>query len=230
MPARAVFFDFGGTLGTMAPVIEEPWRAWSQVARELELAIADSQLQVVNEEADRLFEGRIYAYHGRTQEFWRIRDMWAIDRLGITSQKQEFFDALQAIFGDPTLVQLYPETLDVLAETRSLGYHMGVISNFTDGLLSILKHHGLDAFFDSVTYSQAVGAQKPDSRVFAEALAQTGCSPSEAVHVGDSWEGDYLGATRAGIRAIWLNRGGIPPPERCEMVRDLRGILPLLSK
>jgi HAD superfamily hydrolase (TIGR01549 family) len=230
MPARAVFFDFGGTLGTLAPPIDEPWKAWSRVARELELVIPDTRIQAVNKEADRRYEGQIYAYHGRTQDFWRMRDMWVIDRLGITSRKREFFDALQAIFGDPTLVQLYPETMEVLTETRSLGFHTGVISNFTDDLLSILKHHGLDALFDSVTYSQAVGVQKPDSRVFAQALKRAGCSPAEAVHVGDSWEGDYLGATRAGMRAIWLNRRGISPPEHCDMVRDLHGILPLLSK
>jgi HAD superfamily hydrolase (TIGR01549 family) len=230
MPVRAVFFDFGGTLGALASVIDEPWKAWSRVARELELAIPDSSIQVVNKEADRRYEGQIFAYHGRTQEFWRMRDMWVIDRLGITSRRGEFFDALQTIFGDPTLFQLYPETIEVLTETRSLGYHTGVISNFTDGLLPIIKYHGLDALFDSVTYSQAVGAQKPDSRVFAQALKRAACSPAGAVHVGDSWEGDYLGATRAGMRAIWLNREGISPPEQCEMVRDLRGILPLLSK
>jgi putative hydrolase of the HAD superfamily len=227
MPVRAVFFDFGGTLGTLAPSLNDPWRAWSQVAKELGLAINDSQIQVVNKEADRHFEGRIYSFHGRTQEFWHMRDMWAIDRLGITSQKQEFFDALQTIFGDYSLVQLYPETLEVLRKTRAMGYHMGVISNFTDGLVSILKHHDLDAFFDSVTYSQEVGTQKPDARMFARALNRAGCRAAEGVHVGDSWEDDYLGAKRAGLRAIWLNRNAIEAPEPCEMIHDL-GELPHL--
>ncbi len=229
MALRAVFFDWGGTLGSLDPTVDEPWKAWSQVARDLGIKIADSRLRRVNEDADRQFEGRIYDHHGRTSDFWKMRDMWAIDQLGITRRREEFFEALQAIYGDPRLVHLYPETMEVLEETRALGTHMGVISNFTDALLSILKHQRIDTFFDSVTYSQAVGAQKPDASVFLQALKRAGCRPAEAVHVGDSWEGDYLGASRVGIMAVWLNRGDRPAPRACPEIRDLRGLRGLLT-
>ena len=229
MTLRAVFFDFGGTLGYLNPVIDEPWKAWSKAARDLEIAIPDSEIQRVNKEADRRFQGRIYEYHGRTEEFWKMRDTWAIERLGVTARRKEFFETLQAIFGDPSRVHLYPETREVLEETRTLGCHMGVISNFTDGLPIILQYHGLDVFFDSITYSQAVGAEKPDSRVFLHALQLARCEPEEAVHVGDSWEGDYLGASRAGMTALWLNRDKRPAPSPCKQIPDLRGLRPLLS-
>lgn len=229
MTLRAVFFDFGGTLGYLDPIIDEPWKAWSEVARHLGLAIPDSQIQRVNEEADRRFNGQIYDYHGRTHEFWRMRDTWVIERLGVTARRKEFFETLQAIFGDPSRVQLYPETRAALEETRTFGCRMGVISNFTDSLPTLLHHHGLDAFFDSVTYSQAVGARKPDPRVFLHALELAGCEPEEAVHVGDSWEGDYLGAGRAGMTALWLNREKRPAPSPCQEISDLRGLRPFLS-
>jgi putative hydrolase of the HAD superfamily len=229
MSPRVVFFDFGGTLANLAPSINEPWKVWARVAREFGLKISDSQIQKANESADRHFKGRIYAYHGRTRDFWHVRDTWVMDQLGMVARKQEFFDALQALFGDPTLVQLYPETTEVLGELRRAGFRLGVISNFTDGLIPLLKHHGLAAILDTVTYSQEVGAEKPDPRVFSLALKRIGCRADEAVHVGDSWESDFLGAKRAGLRAIWLNRDGVEPPGPGEMIRSLREIPNLLK-
>ena len=229
MTVRAIFFDFGGTLGWLEPVIDVPWKAWAKAAADLHLELSESEIRRANKEADRRFDGQIYHYHGRTQEFWRMRDMWTIGRLGVTSRRQELFDALQALFGDPRWVHLYPETIETLEQTRKMDCHMGAISNFTDGLLTLLTYHGLDRFFNSVTYSQAVGASKPDPRVFDRALERAECGPSEAIHVGDSWESDYLGAKRAGLRAVWLNRNGANPPEPCEMIRDLREVPRLLD-
>ena len=31
--------------------------------------------------------------------------------------------------------------------------------------------------------------------------------------IGDAWVQDVLGATGAGIRALWLNRNGLPHPD-----------------
>ena len=228
MALRAVFFDFGGTLGSLDPKIAEPWKAWSWVARELNLAIPDTEIRRVNDEADHRFGGRIYDYHGRTHEYWKVRDKWVIEKLGAATRGEEFFDALQSIFGDPSLFRPYPETPGALRKIRGLGRHMGVISNFTDALLPILEYHALKVFFDSVTYSQVVGARKPDPRLFLAALKQAGCRPAEAIHVGDSWESDYLGASRAGLTAVWLNRDERPAPHPCKEARDLRGVWPFL--
>jgi FMN phosphatase YigB (HAD superfamily) len=57
-------------------------------------------------------------------------------------------------------------------------------------------------YFDSVTYTQEAGANKPDPTIFQLALKRAGCSPNEAVHVGDSYEKDVLGARRIGIMPI----------------------------
>ncbi len=65
--------------------------------------------------------------------------------------------------------------------------------------------------------------------MFRLALARAGCAPSEAVHVGDSWEADYVGATRAGLRALWLNRHGRAVPAGVESVADLDQVLDRLD-
>lgn len=194
------------------------------------MGIPHARLERANEEADRRFGGLIYAYHGRTADFWRLRDMWVIDQLGVKRRRGEFFDTLQAMFDDPSQIQLYPETRAVLANLRSKGFSMGVISNFTDKLLTLLQHHGLREFFETVTYSQEVGAEKPDGRLFSRALGRAHRKPAGAVHIGDSWLSDYMGARQAGLRAIWLNRDGGDPPGPCEMIRALSDLPPLLAQ
>ena len=228
MAARAVFFDFGGTLARGEELLHEPWRPWVRAARNLGIDLGEAEIRRVNAEADALYLGEIYRYHGRTEEFWKLRDMWAIDRLGVTSQRQELFDAVQAIFNDYSLIHVYPETVGVLREAKSRGHHLGVISNFNDTLLKVLRFHGLDAFFDSVTYSQAVGVPKPDPKIFETALSEAGIPADRSLHVGDSWECDYLGAIGCGMQAVWLNRGRDAPPSPCREIRDLTGLLPLI--
>ncbi len=193
------------------------------------LPLTESAVRTVNQEADRRFLGDVYQYHGRTPDFWELRDKWAIERLGVTSSKQEYFDAIQGIFNDYSLIRVYPEVRTVLGQVKESGHELGIISNFNDALLKVLRYHRLDSFFSSVTYSQAVGAEKPDPRIFAYALSQTGSSAHSSVHIGDSWECDYLGARSAGLRAIWLNREAQPAPGECDQVRDLTGILPILA-
>lgn len=228
---RTVFFDFGGTLSYADPeVVDDPAKVWSQVAQRLGLPFDEARFRRVDADAERHFTGQIYRYVGRTDEFWKRRDRWIMDRLGIHAQREALIDGLQAIFEDPARVVLYPETRAVLEEVRALGYRTGVISNFTDRLVTLLDHLRLSDAFDSVTFSQQVGVEKPDVRIFRTALERDGCAPEGALHIGDSWEADYLGATRAGLRGVWLNRGKAPPPSSCPSVHDLRGLVELLAQ
>ena len=80
-----------------------------------------------------------------------------------------------------------------------------------------------------------MGASKPEQRIFQEAFRLAGVSPERALHVGDSYRADVLGAREAGAGAVLLDRGDKPPLEAVELdggddvrvIRDLRGLLPL---
>ena len=229
MPRPYLFFDFGGTLAHASEDIAEPWRVWVREADGLGIELSADRLRALDREASRRFQELSYSYHGRSEEFWKLRDGWMVDQLGVRDRKVELIASVQARFDDPTKYELYPETRGILEELAHAGYPIGVISNATDRLPEILRHLGLTDFLESVTYSQEVGAEKPDPRIFATALARAGRPPAEAIHVGDTWEADYVGARGAGVRAIWVNRDGRDPPEACEMVRDLRGLRPLLA-
>jgi HAD superfamily hydrolase (TIGR01549 family) len=228
MPPRVVFFDFGNTLAQVPTSILQPWAVWIDASRELNLGLRSAEVQDALEKADNELGPHIYRYVGRTGEFWRLYDGLVMDRLGIGEQREELQHAVEKTFNDPSHVQLFPETLQVLESLRSRGFRLGVISNHHEGLLRVLEHHGLERQFETVTYSQEVGAEKPDPRIFRAALERAGCSPEDALHVGDSFESDVLGAQRVGIRAILVDRTGVGAAPDCPRVKDLRELLPLL--
>lgn len=230
MPIRAVFFDFGGTLAHVPASFEGPWEVWQQVSRALGMKLEREEIRRAIEETDLEYEGQIYQYHGRTHEFWRRYDRSIMDRLGVSHLREELEAGVQRVFGDSSLIQPYPEVSTVVGELKARSLHLGIISNWHDGLVEVLRAHQLERSFDSVTYSQEVGTAKPDPRVFQRALQRASCGPGDAAHVGDSWEADYLGAKRAGLRAIWLNRRHAKAPGPCEQMPDLRPLPELLSR
>ncbi len=52
----------------------------------------------------------------------------------------------------------------------------------------------------------AVGYAKPDRRIFAALIAAAGVEASSIWHVGDDPEADVVGAQRAGMVSVWMNR------------------------
>ena len=81
---------------------------------------------------------------------------------------------------------------------------LGVISNFYGNLAVILAEAGFARLLDTVVDSGYVGLRKPDPEIFALALRQLSCRPADALHVGDSFEKDIVGAHQAGLRTAWL--------------------------
>lgn len=68
-----------------------------------------------------------------------------------------------------------------------------------------LELHGLLGYFDHWSFSDEVGAYKPDPQIFEHALAGLGgIDPQRAAHVGDRRRTDIAGATAMGMQAIRL--------------------------
>jgi len=91
---------------------------------------------------------------------------------------------------------------------------VGVVTNNTVAeQQEKLATFGFAPHVDVLVTSEEVGVGKPDPQIFRLALTKLGCDPYEAVMIGDAWVQDVLGATAAGIRALWLNRNGLPHPD-----------------
>jgi putative hydrolase of the HAD superfamily len=152
-------------------------------------------------------------------------------------QFPDYFQQVYDLFATAAAWQIYPETISVLQTLACQGMQLGVISNFDSRLYPVLQALQLDQFFVSITISTAVGAAKPDPQVFQTALAQQQVLPSAALHVGDSFSHDYLGAKQAGLQALWLNRSdselephpALSTAEPADQIGDLRAIVGRLS-
>jgi putative hydrolase of the HAD superfamily len=101
-----------------------------------------------------------------------------------------------------------PDARSALARLRELGLTLVCVSNWDVSLPEVLERAGLGGLLDAVISSAGAGARKPDPAIFRAALEFAGCTPGEALHVGDTPEEDIAGAQAAGIPALLLDRAG----------------------
>ena len=100
---------------------------------------------------------------------------------------------------------------DVTVLEKLTGYHVGIITNgahdeHTDSQLSKVQHLGLRARIQSLTISGEIGVRKPNLGIFKVACERANVLPKEAIFVGDSVQNDIVGANRAGITSVLINR------------------------
>ena len=81
---------------------------------------------------------------------------------------------------------------------------------------------------DGIFTSEDARSYKPRRELFLYALEHTGLNADEVTHIGDSLSSDVNGASGAGIKAVWLNRGGREVPEGVTAVTTLIDIFPFL--
>ena len=120
-----------------------------------------------------------------------------------------------------------PGAQQLLATLRERELKIGIITNHvlteqTDKLVAI----GLTDYTDVVIAAGEVGVSKPDPHIFQILLDSLNCQPHDVVLVGDSWNADIIGAKRAGIRAIWLNRYEIPCPDP-SLAKEIHALEPV---
>jgi FMN phosphatase YigB (HAD superfamily) len=107
------------------------------------------------------------------------------------------------------LWSLVPEGFgEAMDRIRALGVRTAVVSN-SEGMLDSLFHRlGVSKHIDVLVDSGEVGVEKPDPRIFAIALEKGRATKERALHLGDSYATDVLGARAAGIRVALIDPHG----------------------
>jgi len=75
-----------------------------------------------------------------------------------------------------------------------------------------LRRVGLEELFHAVFTACELGVRKPEPAFFAAVLHEIGCTPQQAVMIGDDYTVDIVGAKRAGMLTIWFNPQGSTCP------------------
>jgi putative hydrolase of the HAD superfamily len=123
-----------------------------------------------------------------------------------------------------------PHVPDVLAALRARGLSLAVVSNANGTLRAHLRRLGLDGVFSIVLDSHEEGVEKPDPRIFLNALAKSGADPATTIHLGDFYEVDVVGARAAGIRPVLLDEAGLYPDADCPRLRSLPELLQAIDE
>jgi len=125
---------------------------------------------------------------------------------------------------------------EVLSALRSMGWTLALATNASDSSESdvwdALRRGGLDSLLDRIYCSHNVGVRKPSRAFFDFIVRDLGLPRSDMVMVGDDFAADILGATAAGIRAVWV-AGEREAERRGNMhrtIRDLRDLPRLLEQ
>lgn len=95
-----------------------------------------------------------------------------------------------------------------LHRVRARGVPIAVVSNSEGKLEELFDGLGILGAFDVVIDSGVVGVEKPDPRIFRIALDRFRVPPSRALHLGDSFGPDVLGARAAGLRVALVDPHG----------------------
>ncbi len=125
-------------------------------------------------------------------------------------------------------IELYPDVIPCLDAIPS-GLRVGLLSNGN----GYPERCGLSGRFSFVMFSQDVGFEKPDARIFRVACRKAECEPRELLHIGDSLENDVAGANGVGAVSVWLNRNrsgndtGIVPEFEIGSLAELIGVAQL---
>ena len=205
---RVISFDLDDTLWPVAPVI----------------AAAEAALQ------SWLREHHPRAVHGFTVDSMRnlrarVAERFPLKSHDLTFVRRQALAEMFAAAGYPdgpaadvafeiflshrNRVEFYADALPALTRLRAK-YRLFALSNGN----ADLERCGIADLFEGHVTASAAGAAKPDARIYAHLLRAAGVPAIEVLHVGDDPLADVVGATQAGLQAVWLNRDARTWPEQ----------------
>lgn len=207
---NTVFFDMGGTLAGLNPSYRDVYHRVFQKAGydlsldDVESAIGYSWGIVADQDETTAYANTLEG----TRQWQREVEDRVMDRLNIHPDVREdvFWQIIEA-FEDPASYWLYPDALPTLDRLKDAGYKMAIISNWSWHLPDLCDSLGITPYFEQIFTSARLGYAKPHPEIYQRALAGMQVEkPQTAVHIGDSYRADVLGAGRAGIQTLWLVR------------------------
>ena len=96
--------------------------------------------------------------------------------------------------------------LETIAQLRSRGRKVGLISNCTEDVVLAWEHTRLSGVFDAVVFSAQVGCVKPEPEIYELVCEALAVAASDCVFVGDGANDELGGAERIGMTPVLIHR------------------------
>jgi len=128
---------------------------------------------------------------------------------------------VQQLYKGITFV-LFDDGLSTMKTLKERRFILGLLTNLDKDMNPVCRELGLEPYLDFVVTSGEVGVDKPEPPIFLAALQRAGVNASEAVHVGDQYKLDVIGARGVGINPILVDRYDIyPEVSDCPRIHSL---------
>ncbi|HTC37895.1 MAG TPA: HAD family hydrolase [Steroidobacteraceae bacterium] len=209
-------FDLDDTLWPVEPVMLAAEAAMLAWLREYHPLIMHGQ----DRESLRAMRARIaQQFPDRSHDMTFLRHRALAEMFAAAGQPAAHADeAFEVFYAARNRVTLYDEVENSL-ERLSGRYRLFALSNGN----ADLKRCGIAHWFEGHITAISAGAAKPDIRIFTHLLDAARVQAGQVLHIGDDPHLDVMGATQAGMQAVWLNRDAkswpaqLPPPSRTIM-------------
>ena len=140
------------------------------------------------------------------------REVWAAARAryGLDAPVEDLLATYRAAYLDCCVPDA--EIHDALRALRDAGWGIGVVTNGSmPQQANKAERLGLLPLVDALCVSEELGIEKPDRRIFDEAVRRCGATPPAIPvearwMVGDAPGPDVGGARTCGLRSAWLHR------------------------
>ncbi len=213
---KAVFFDWFNTLAHYEPPREE---LESQALQEVGINVPLEQIRRGILIADKGYfeENARSPIQKRTPEeqaeAYANYQKTILSEAGLSVPDEllsKIIGRLQQLYHGMAFV-LFDDVLPTLKTLKEQKLTLGLLTNLNTDIDSICQKLGVSSYLDFTVTSGEAGADKPQPPIFLLALERAGVNPSEAVHVGDQYKLDVVGARKTGITPILIDRSDSHP-------------------
>lgn len=208
---KAIFFDWFNTLACYEPPREE---LHSRALRGFGIEVSPGGILPGVLAADSyFFEENANSPVGKRDpkeqaKVWTRYQQIVLDSAGIKAD-QELLTKVMKKVGElfqGTTWALFGDVLPTLKTLKQQNFIIGLLTNLAKDMDPVCRKLGLRPYLDFVVTSEEAGADKPNPLIFQTALQRAGVDASEAIHVGDQYKMDVVGARGVAINPILIDR------------------------
>jgi len=206
---KAVLFDVGSTLLEADPEIDDMfYQVCRRRGHELDHNEVKQHLPTINEfyETEYLKDGDFWCSPQGSVEIFLDMYRYLSHLMGVEHDCEGIAHDINEAYLKREAWRVYEDVIPCLRELKKQTVALGVVSNWSPNLSSLLRDLSLLPYFDVVTSSAEVGYRKPNRVIFDLTLELMGFKAHEVVHVGDRIDADGVGAKAAGITPIIIDR------------------------
>jgi len=210
---KAVFFDWFNTLANYEPPRE---KLQSQALQEFGINVSPQELLpgLLAADSDYFEENAAFPIRQRSPEeqakIWNRYQTTVLTRAGVDVPKEpemlvKIMNRVRELSQGISFA-LFSDVLSTLKTLKEQNFTLGLLTNLDRDMKPICRELGLEPYINFVVTSGEVGADKPKPPIFLAALQLAAVDASEAVHVGDQYKLDIIGAREVGINPILIDR------------------------